>query len=106
MHPIYRQVIAIVFALISVLIACNQCHQREVQRQEQQQWGPAVENEIRTALYDQASKISTNESEKQAYVDCCLSRMKELFPNGMNGVGAGMKDSVQAAIIRMGFECS
>ncbi|MDB5155916.1 MAG: hypothetical protein JWR50_623 [Mucilaginibacter sp.] len=105
MHPVYRSLIAVAFAAISIMITCNKCQQQKARQQAQQEWGPELDTRMKNLFYQQASRLTTDEYEKNEYADCCLDKMKELFPNGPAGA-ALMTDSMQAAALKMGADCA
>ncbi len=102
MHPVYRQIIAVVFALIAIMVACNRCQQR----QEAQQWSPALEQQLRDVFYTQAKNLTNDENAKKQYADCCLAKVKELFPHGFANLDKQLNDSVKVSIMKIGAECS
>lgn len=102
MHKIYRQLIFILISLVSIMVACNKCQQRKAK----QGWNPALEKQMYDVFYVQASNFSDDETAKKEYSDCCLSKMKELFPNGISNMESQMNDNVKVSIMKMGAECS
>jgi len=105
MHPVYRSLIAVVFAAISIMITCNKCQQQKARQQAQLEWGPELETQMKNLFYEQAARLTTDEHEKKEYADCCLDKMKQLFPNGLVGASL-MTDSMQAAALKMGADCA
>lgn len=103
MNRTYRQLLLACLSIISLIITCNRCHQRQVT---QEGWNPQLEDQMHDVFYTQAANLTTNETEKQQYADCCLAKMKEMFPNGIGNLGTEMNDSVKIAIMKMGAECS
>jgi hypothetical protein len=71
-----------------------------------QTWTPELEQQMRDIFYTQSGRITTNEQEKNDYADCCMSKIKELFPNGVSGMGNEMSDSLKIAILKMGTDCA
>jgi hypothetical protein len=102
MHPVYRQLIFAFLSLISLMITCNKCERQKAR----QQWGPELDEQMHEVFYMQSEKFTTDEGEKQQYADCCLSKMKELFPRGIGNIDKQMNDSTKIAIMKMGVECS
>jgi hypothetical protein len=102
MHPVYRQVIAAIFALITIMVACNRCHQR----QEAQQWTPELEHQLRDMFYTQGKDLTNDENAKNQYADCCVAKVKELFPHGFANLNSQLSDSLKISIMKMGAECS
>ncbi len=102
MHPVYRQIIFGILSLISLMITCNKCQQRKAR----QEWGPELDKQMHEVFYMQSEKYTTDEYEKQQYADCCLSKMKELFPYGIANMDKQMNDSMKVAVMKMGVECS
>jgi len=105
MDRTHRQLLLTFLSIVSLIITCNRCHQTQ-ELQEQQGWTPQLETQMRDVFYIQASNLTTNENEKQQYAYCCLSKMKEMFPNGIGNLGNEMNDSVKIAVMKMGAECS
>ena len=103
MHKTYRQLIFGFISLILFITTCNRCRQRQIARQT---WTPELEQQMRDIFYTQTQRITTNEQEKNDYADCCMSKIKEIFPNGISGMGADMSDSVKIAILKMGTDCA
>jgi len=103
-----RTIIALCFTIVSVLIALTKCHQRQVkQYQFEHTWTPALESQMREVFYTQAANIAADDSSKSAYADCCVEKIKVLFPKGLSSMNASeMSDSTKIAIMRIGAECS
>ncbi len=103
-----RTIIAVCFSVVSLLIALTKCHQRQVkQYQFEHTWTPALESQMREVFYTQAEKIAADDSSKSAYADCCVEKIKMLFPKGLSSMNASeMNDSTKIAIMRIGAECS
>lgn len=103
MHRVHRQLLLAIFSLIILITTCNKCRQRETATHT---WTPELEQQMHDVFYTQSARFTTSEAEKNEYSDCCLSKIKELFPNGIASMGADMSDSVKVAIMRMGTECA
>jgi hypothetical protein len=57
-------------------------------------------------FYQQSSSFTTDENAKKEYADCCLAKIKQLFPKGISNVESQMSDSVKIVIMKMGTECA
>ena len=115
MHKVYRQIIFAVLSVISLAITCNRCRQRQAYQQMQigdqgqiggQGWTPALEQQMRDVFYQQSAKVTSNEQEKNQFADCCMEKMKAMFPNGVSGIETKLTDSVRIAIMKMGSSCA
>lgn len=102
MHRTYTQLIFFSISLISIIVSCNKCQSRT----ERQQWSPQLESQIYDVLYAQSANLTTNETAKKEYANCCLSKMKEIFPNGLDNPSTGLKDSLKIVALKMGIECA
>ncbi|WEK20882.1 MAG: hypothetical protein P0Y49_07000 [Candidatus Pedobacter colombiensis] len=57
-------------------------------------------------FYTQAANLTDNARAKRAYAECCLSKMKEMFPKGISNIGNEMTDSMKVSVMKMGAECA
>lgn len=106
MHRVYRQLILALFSIISVAIACNTCQQNQQRKRARETWGPQLDQQVYDIFYMQSARLTTNDDERKQFADCCLAKMKELFPNGIADIGTQMSDSVKVAVMKMGAGCS
>lgn len=102
MHKVYRQILLAVISLIFFISTCSRCRQRQ---QETHSWTPQLEQQMRDVFYAQSARLAINETERNQFADCCLEKMKDLFPNGISSMDANMSDSVKVAIMKMGADC-
>ncbi|MDB5089440.1 MAG: hypothetical protein JWR09_3434 [Mucilaginibacter sp.] len=102
MHRTYRQLFFALLSIISLAITCNKCRQTKAR----QEWSPQLETQMRDVFYQQSASFTTDESAKNEYADCCLSKIKELFPKGFSNIESQMNDSVKIVIMKMGTECA
>lgn len=102
MNSIYRQVITVSISLVLIIVAFNKCQNKQAA----EQWNPALEKQMYDVFYSQSAGLTTSEKARKVYSDCCVSKMKELFPKGISNIESQMSDSVKIAIMQMGVECS
>jgi len=104
-----RTVIALCFTAVTLLIALNKCHNRQIkQYQFEHTWTLALESQMRGVFYTQAANIgAADDSAKSAYADCCVEKMKALFPKGLSSMNPNeMNDSTKIAVMHIGATCS
>jgi hypothetical protein len=102
MQPLYRSIILAVICVFSLIVTLNKCQRKKAK----ERWGPELERELNNVFYQQASRVTTDEILIQKYTDCCISKMKEVFPNGIGSLGSDMPDSTKAKMIRMTTDCA
>lgn len=104
-----RTVIALCVSVVTLIIALNKCHNRQIkQYQFEHTWTPELESQMRGVFYTQAANIgAAGDSAKSAYADCCVEKMKALFPKGLSTMNPNeMSDSTKIAVMHIGAECS
>jgi hypothetical protein len=112
MNTTTRSVIAICFSIVTISIALSKCQQRRIKEyQFEHTWTPELEQQIRDVLYTQTSNITASvaisDSAKNAYVDCCFAKIKELFPEGLSGMEHGkITDSTKIALMKACANCT
>jgi hypothetical protein len=108
MNATTRTVIAICFALFSVIMALNKCQQQKIKNYKfEHTWTPELETQMRDVFYTQISNIAVNDSAKKEYVDCCFAKIKEMFPNGLSSMKPDeMTDSTKIAMVKQCAECA
>lgn len=102
MPPIYRQLFFILLSAVSLMMTCNRCQQRKAS----EQWGPELEKQLYDVFYLQSEDLKTDEATRKEFANCCIAKMKVLFPNGVGGIGANMSDSLKRSVMKMGAECA
>lgn len=100
-----KQLFSILISLLLFVLACNKC-QKLTARNEPQPWDSKLEKQMADVFYTQAGNMTNNTKAKRAYADCCLSKMKEMFPKGISNIGNEMTDSMKVSIMKMGAECA
>jgi hypothetical protein len=106
MHPIYKQLLLGIIVIISIVSTCNKCQKRSIYEASQKGWTPALEQQVYDVFYTRASSIATDEATKKQFADCCVSKVKELFPNGLANFNPNMSDSTKVAIMQIGADCA
>lgn len=104
MNPV-KQLFSILISLLLLVIACNRC-QKLTARDEPQPWDTQLEKQMTDVFYTQAANMTNDERAKRAYADCCLSKIKEMFPKGISNLGKEMTDSMKVSVMKMGAECA
>ncbi|MDB4920074.1 hypothetical protein [Mucilaginibacter sp.] len=102
MHRTYRQLLFALLSIISLAITCNKCRQTKTR----QEWTPQLETQMYDVFYQQSASFTTDENAKKEYADCCLAKIKQLFPKGISNMESQMSDSVKIVIMKMGSECA
>ncbi|AYL96771.1 hypothetical protein [Mucilaginibacter celer] len=107
MNPVFRSALIIALSLISLMFSISRCRQNQARRQQQMQagWTPEVERQMYNLFYEKAAQFTNNDDERKQFSACCMIKLKALLPNGITGTEL-MTDSVKAAAIKMGLECS
>lgn len=100
-----KQSISILISMILLVISCNRC-QKSASKNEPQPWDSNLEKQMTDVFYIQAGNLTSNTKARNAYADCCLSKMKEMFPKGISSLGNEMTDSLKVSIMKMGAECT
>src|ERR1700744_4381552 len=56
----------------------------QLQQQSQNIWTPAAEKTLYDSIYDSARKFKVDDNARVAFAECCVSRIKQLFPKGLD----------------------
>ncbi|WEK17826.1 MAG: hypothetical protein P0Y49_13560 [Candidatus Pedobacter colombiensis] len=105
MTSVHKQLFSILLSLLALVIACNRC-QRITARNDAKTWDTQLEKQMTDVFYTQAGTITKSEKARRAYADCCLSKMKEMFPKGISNLDKEMTDSMKVSVMKMGAECA
>ena len=57
-------------------------------------------------FYAQANNFHVDEQSKIDFANCCVSKVKEIFPDGFNSKDGPMSDSLKLVIVKMGADCA
>lgn len=87
------------------MITCNRCQKREAFRSAQSRWSPELENQMYEVFYTQSAGYRLDEEARKGFANCCVSKIKKLFPDGIGNIQNEMTDSMKVVMMKMGVEC-
>jgi hypothetical protein len=111
MHRVHRQILVTCLCLLSLIITCNRCHRQEIAHQQlliedRSEWTPMMEMQVRRMLYTQSGKFTSDSAERSAYVECCMEKIHQLFPDTVPSMQTGVSDSLLTAMGKIGQDCA